>query len=160
MAAGQPADLLSQENSEWHHKTKCLVFRVTLASAAANSPSGDRTHGQTDTGSREAPKMAKRFVTLFWREKEGRPVFPVDGEAVITSLPAKRPFLTSPPFKLLFLFYFTCKAKPHQSKKPSATAPFACHLLANSCIWLRWGQSIIFSTTRNIYRIKDWQKNQ
>lgn len=160
MAAGQPVDLLSQENSEWHHKTKCLVFCVTLASAAANSPRGNRPHGQTDTGSRVTPKMGKCFATLFWREKEGRPVFLIDGEAVITSLSAKRAFLTSPSFKLLFLFYFTCKGKPHQSKKPSETAPFACHLLANFCIWLRWGQSIIFSMTRNTYCIKDWQKIQ
>lgn len=31
MAAGQPVDLLSQKNLEWHHKTKCPVFSVILA---------------------------------------------------------------------------------------------------------------------------------
>lgn len=35
MAAGQPVDLLSQKNLEWHHKTKCLVFSVILSSHQA-----------------------------------------------------------------------------------------------------------------------------
>lgn len=35
MAVGQPVDLLSQQNLECHHKTKCLVFSVILASRHA-----------------------------------------------------------------------------------------------------------------------------
>lgn len=69
MALGQPVDLLSQRNLEWHHQTKCLVFFVTLArhhaawSSAVSTQCLDR-RGQHLEGRKEERKGGR---------EEGRP---------------------------------------------------------------------------------------
>lgn len=157
MARGQPVDLLSQRNLEWHHQTKCLVFSVTLArhhaawSSAVSTQRLDR-RGQHLEGRKEEINGGRKE-----ERKGGRQAFfPYSWWS--TTLSAKTAFLTSPSFKLPFLVYF--KGKPLRGKRPWAIAPFACHLLARFCTWLRWGQSAIFSMPRNAYYVKGWPDHQ
>lgn len=93
---------------------------------------------QTDTASRAlqwAPEMGVSFVTsLEWEVKEVCFAYWCWSSNLMPY--SKWHIFTSPSFELPFLFYCTFKGKPHQSKKPSETAPFACHLLAIFCIWL------------------------
>lgn len=151
MAPGQPADLLSREDSDWPHTGKHPPVPAGIRGSellrTLHGPPSSRATAPQSTALPPNPSGAGG------RQGCCSPCRASAGPA------ASRAPLTAPSLKLLFPFYFTFKGKPHGGKKPWEIVPFACHLLAIFCICLKWGQSIIFSTAKTTCYGKGGQNN-